>query len=95
MTEHRVDATPGPDPYWQHDVAIDVPPSYDLTGGFGFRFKIDEATERYGRSHEDLVVQLTGPGTRLYFHGKPYRPSACEAAPKCKVVPDHLALREP
>lgn len=61
-----------PDPYWQHDVAIEMPPSYDLTGGFGFRFKIHESTERYGRSHEGLV-QLTGPGTRSYFHGKPYQ----------------------
>jgi hypothetical protein len=74
MTERRADGgpTPGPDPYWQHDVAIEVPPSYDLTGGFGFRFKIHEGTERYGRSHEDLV-RLTGPGTRLYFHGRPYQ----------------------
>jgi hypothetical protein len=74
MTERRADAdpSPGPDPYWQHDVAIETPPSYDLTGGFGFRFKIHEGTERYGRSHEDLI-RLTGPGTRLYFHGKPYQ----------------------
>lgn len=74
MTERRVDdgPTPGPDPYWQHDVAIETPPSYDLTAGFGFRFKVHEGTEQYGRSHEDLV-RLTGPGTRLYFHGKPYQ----------------------
>lgn len=45
-----------------------------LTGGFGFRFhlKVHEATERYGRSHDDLV-RLDGPGTRSYFHGKPYQ----------------------
>lgn len=60
------------DPYWQHDVAIETPPSYELLGGFGFRFKIHEATERYGRSHEDLV-KLAGPGERRYFHGKPYQ----------------------
>lgn len=60
------------DPYWTHDVAIEVPPSYELTGGFGYRFKIHEARERYGRSHEDLF-QLQGPGERVYFHGKPYQ----------------------
>ena len=60
------------DPYWQHDVAVETPPSYELTGGFGYRFKIHEATERYGRSHEDLF-QLRGPGVRQYFHGKPYQ----------------------
>jgi hypothetical protein len=74
MTGRRADdgPTPGPDPYWQHDIAIETPSSYDLTGGFGFRFKVHEGTERYGRSHEDLV-RLTGPGARLYFHGKPYQ----------------------
>lgn len=70
MTERRPDLDP--DPYWQHDVAIEMPRSYDLTGGFGFRFKIHEATERYGHSHEDLV-RLSGSGARAYFHGRPYQ----------------------
>jgi hypothetical protein len=74
MTERLLDANldPTPDPYWRHDVAVEMPPLYDLTGGFGFRLKVHEATERYGRSHEDLI-RLDGPGTRNYFHGKPYQ----------------------
>jgi hypothetical protein len=62
---------PSPDPYWQHDFEIDVPESQKLLT-FGYRFKVHEAMERYGRSHEDLVT-LSGPGTRRYFHGKPYQ----------------------
>jgi len=64
--------SPMHDPYWTHDVVIEMPQSYELTGGFGYRFKIHEARERYGRTHEDLF-QIKGPGERAYFQGKPYQ----------------------
>lgn len=60
------------DPYWQHDVAVDVPSSIDPLGRNAIRFKVHQSTERYTRSHEDLV-RLSSPGECRYFHGKPYR----------------------
>jgi len=64
------------DPYWHHDIAVDLG-SAEPQVGVAVRFKIHEGAERYVRSPEDLF-HLSGPGTRRYFHGKPYQ-----------LIPDH------
>ena len=62
------------DPYWQHDVAIGVPASFDETRTDGIRFKIHQASERFGRAEGRELFPLTPDhGLRTYFHGKPYQ----------------------
>ena len=61
------------DPYWQHDVAVDLS-SRGEQPGFGVRFKVHQSEERYHhRAGDELILLTVSRGTRLYFHGKPYR----------------------
>jgi hypothetical protein len=62
-----------PDPYWQHDFAVELSPLGEQLG-FGVRFKAHESLEPFRLDQAgDLVPLRVTRGTRLYFHGKPYQ----------------------
>src|SRR3712207_3297340 len=61
------------DPYWQHDVAVDLS-SLGEWPAIGVRFKVHQSEERFHRGASDELVPLKVPrGSRRYFHGKPYQ----------------------
>jgi hypothetical protein len=62
-----------PDPYWQHDFAVELSPLGEQLG-FGVRFKAHESLEPFHLDRAgDLVPLRVTRGTRRYFHGKPYQ----------------------